>query len=188
MLCTLKQPSGQATDSLMDANAKNLDRFLTMKLNILNKRQQFSLRHADRWKRVPVFPSCALHQELANCFHLPQCLRCAEEEVEPQSLCLGAPQGCAGNTTPSAAPEQNMGFIPDPLWLWVCCRTHLPGMFPLAGSSFLALGLNDISCNCCYLWFFFLLIWIIVKTARLSQIFKQCLQLEIWQLREDNAR
>lgn len=138
-------------DSLMEANAKNLDRFLTVKLNILNKRQQLGLRHADRWKRVPVFPSCALHQELANCFHLAQCLCCAEEEVEPHSLCLGAPQGCAGSTTPSAVPEQNMGLIPGTLWLWVCCRTHLPGMFLLAGSSFLALGRNDISCNCCYL-------------------------------------
>lgn len=155
MLCVLKKSSVQSIDSLMEANAKNLDTFLTVEINILNKRGKLSLRHADRWKWVPVVPSCALHQELADCFYLPQCLCCAEEEGEPHSLCLGAPQGSAGSTTWSTVLEQKMGFIPGALWLWACGRTHLPGMFSLAGSSLLALGLSDISCNCCYLWFFF---------------------------------
>lgn len=82
-------------------------------------------------------------------------------------------------------PEQNMGFAPGARWLQARCRADLPGMFPLAGSLLLARGLNDISRNCCYLWLFFLFIWIIVKTARLSQILEQLLQWEAWQLIED---
>jgi len=34
MFCILKQSSVQAIDSLMEANAKNLDMFLTVELNI----------------------------------------------------------------------------------------------------------------------------------------------------------
>lgn len=132
------------------------------------------------------FFRCFTPETLAKRFHLWQSLPCLNEEGMP---CFCAPWGlpetplcCPASLAPWEQPDWAEHRIRSRrCWLPARCRTNLWGMFPLAGSLPLAPAPNDISPNCCYLWFFLLFIWITAKTARLSQIFGQLVQWEAWQ-------
>lgn len=105
MLYIQKQSSVQAVNSIMETDTKNLEMFLAVKQNILNKREKLSLRHANRRKQMSVFFClCLTPEPLANCFHLSQSLPCAEEGGRPHFPVPGAPQSpqhCPGSAMPN---------------------------------------------------------------------------------------